>query len=83
MRLSTRFTVILLVPFVAALLSSLQVVAQDESPKPAAQDAAEVAKKLANPIASLVSVPFQNNLDIGIGPHHGSKNTLNFQPVIR
>jgi hypothetical protein len=44
-------------------------------------DAAELAKKLANPIASLISVPFQNNMDIGIDGV-GSRNTLNFQPVI-
>ena len=45
-------------------------------------DAASVAKKLANPIASLTSVPFQNNLDVGIDSNHGWRNTLNFQPVI-
>jgi hypothetical protein len=45
-------------------------------------DAAELAKKLSNPVASLISVPFQNNTDYGIGDNNGSKNTLNFQPVI-
>jgi hypothetical protein len=44
--------------------------------------AAELAKKLSNPVASLISVPFQNNTDLGIGTYNGSKNTLNFQPVI-
>lgn len=78
----TKFTAILLVTVVAVHLNILTAVAQNEPPKPATADAAEVAKKLANPIASLVSVPFQNNLDIGIGQYHGSKNTLNFQPVI-
>src|SRR5215468_6254274 len=42
----------------------------------------EVANKLSNPVANLISVPFQNNVDYGIGPYHGSKYTLNFQPVI-
>lgn len=46
-------------------------------------DAEALAMKLANPIASLISVPFQNNFDFGMGPDgDGSKYLLNFQPVI-
>jgi hypothetical protein len=52
-----------------------------ETQKPTA-DAGELAKKLANPVASLISVPFQNNTDVGIGVYHGYKNTMNFQPVV-
>ena len=46
-------------------------------------DNAELAKKLANPIAALISLPFQLNYDQDIGPtDDGSKITLNVQPVI-
>ena len=45
-------------------------------------DAAELAKKLSNPIASLISLPLQNNTDYGIGPMKGTRNTLNIQPVV-
>ena len=56
--------------------------AQDTTGKSSSINAAEIAKKLANPIASLISVPFQSNWDVGIGDYNGSKMLLNVQPVI-
>ena len=44
---------------------------------------AELAKQLQNPVASLISVPFQNNFEFNLGPNDdGFRYTLNFQPVI-
>ncbi len=49
----------------------------------AQDDAAELAKKLANPVASLISVPIQANYDQNIGPDEdGSAWRINIQPVI-
>ncbi|MCX7549398.1 hypothetical protein [Xanthomarina sp. F2636L] len=42
----------------------------------------QLAKQLLNPIASLISVPFQANTDFGIGAADGTRFTLNVQPVI-
>jgi hypothetical protein len=43
---------------------------------------AELAKKLQNPVAALISVPIQNNWDFGIGPANAMRYTANIQPVI-
>jgi hypothetical protein len=59
--------------------------AADESVSaPASSEASteELAKAVQNPVANMISVPFQNNLDYGIGTYDRVRNTLNIQPVI-
>jgi len=41
----------------------------------------DLAKQAQNPIASLISLPLQNNTSFGIGPEDRTQNVLNFQPV--
>lgn len=42
----------------------------------------ELAKESQNPVADLISVPFQNNTNFLQGPYSHTGNVLNIQPVI-
>jgi hypothetical protein len=51
--------------------------------KPDAENQTQsLAKAVQNPVASLISVPFQNNTNFDIGPNNRTQNILNIEPVI-
>jgi hypothetical protein len=56
-------------------------VATEETPA-AASNSDALRKAAQNPIASLISVPVQNNNNFGIGPDGRIQDVLNVQPVI-
>ena len=64
-------------------LAGVSALRAQETPAPdQAAQAAELAKKLSNPVAALISVPFQFNADYGIGANNGTRYLTNIQPVI-
>jgi hypothetical protein len=48
----------------------------------AGDDTEDLARKVQNPVASLISVPFQNNFNFGVGPNDDLQYNLNIQPVL-
>jgi len=61
---------------IGLLILNLNAQSQNKS------SAEKLAKQLANPIANLISIPFQNNYEFNVGPIDGLRYTLNVQPVI-
>ena len=53
---------------------------EDEAGTAAAAEALQKATQ--NPVASLISVPFQNNTNFGVEPGYRNQDVLNIQPVI-
>ncbi len=55
-----------------------------ESEQPAGKTASEeeLAKLAQNPVANLISLPFQSNFNFGVGSREVTQYVLNFQPVI-
>ena len=45
-------------------------------------DETELAKKTQNPVADLISVPFQSNFNFGVGSKDATVYVLNVEPVI-
>ncbi|HAD14435.1 MAG TPA: hypothetical protein DCF33_18590 [Saprospirales bacterium] len=66
------------------VIISLQpaVIAQAQDSTKKIEAGQELALKLANPLVSMISVPFQFNMMVGVGPYNGSQLLTNFQPVI-
>jgi hypothetical protein len=53
-----------------------------QAPPATGEDPEELRKAAQNPVASLISVPIQENWNFNIDPNNRTQNVLNIQPVI-
>jgi len=42
----------------------------------------DIAKESQSPIGNLTILPFENYTNFGVGPHDGTQNVLEFEPVV-
>jgi hypothetical protein len=59
------------------ILTGNPAIAQDET----GSGSGDLAKAAQNPVGDLVSLPFQNNMQFGVGPDDRVLDVLNIQPV--
>lgn len=71
-----RSSALRLAALAGAFIGSSVSVSQAEESTDALRQAAQ------NPVASMISIPFQNNTNFGYGPYGKTQNVLNIQPVI-
>ena len=65
---------------VAAILAAMPGLAFAQEHR--AEDAGALARAAQNPVAAMISLPFQNNTNFNYGPYGHTQNVLNIQPVI-
>ena len=70
-------TVFILTAFTLLSVTALPHVVRAED-----KGTGDLAKAAQNPIADLISLPLQNNINFGVGPDDDVQNVLNIQPVI-
>jgi hypothetical protein len=90
-RAQNLLAVALLIPSVALAQQTTQQAPSAETPADAKTEvqkpdsnatAGELAKAVQNPVASLISVPIQNNSNFGVGPYDRTQDVINIQPVV-
>ena len=71
-----------LLRWIAIACMSMTVSVAGRAQSTASGDATDLAKQLSNPVADLVSVPFQFNWEQGVGDQDATRMVMNVQPVV-
>ena len=72
----------LIVLLSAPILAAQDTAAGDSNIEPDKNSVEELAKAAQNPVADMISLPFQTNTNLGYGPDDDIQNVLNIQPVV-
>ena len=72
--------ILILIAFIFVKNGVAQEAEEEQPLKKQSQE--ELSQAAANPLADLISLPIQNNLNMNYGEHNRNVNVLNIQPVI-
>jgi hypothetical protein len=67
---------------VAGTLSAIALAVAVQGMAATPDKAHDLAKATQNPVASLISLPFENNFNGEFGPNNSNQNVLNIKPVV-
>lgn len=77
-----RYIFLSLLIIVSAQLKSQDLEVEEDELALLEVEQAELAKAAANPIANMISLPFQYNINFGVGEYDRSSQVLNIMPVL-
>jgi hypothetical protein len=78
----TKILTLIALTLAGSVFVSPRVLADEASTDTGGKSTEELAKAAQNPVAKLISVPFQNNFNFNVGPNQVTQYILNVQPVI-
>ncbi|MGA2786372.1 MAG: neuromedin U [Verrucomicrobiota bacterium] len=78
----TKSLILIALALAGSVFVSPRMLADETNAAAGGQNTEELAKEAQNPVAKLISVPFQNNFNFNVGPNNVTQYILNVQPVI-